>query len=561
MAKMKRRSAGAAVCAAASLVVAMLASPIIQAPVAHAAPQTYTYTGSPQLYVVPPGVTSIQVTLTGAGGLSVTNGGVGGQGGVVTATVAVQPGELLMFNVGGQGVTNAGAFNGGGRPGGGGATDIRRPTPSTPLTTSSSCAYDFNCGLGEQIVVAGGGGGGGNTPGSDGGSGGSSGTGGVAGNQAGGDATGGAGATQGAGGAAGTGSVTGPGQSAAPGVGARGTGGANGWAVGAFGGGGGGGYFGGGQGGQSTNGIGGNIGAGGGGGGSSWAGGSGVTGATFQTGGNSGNGSLTVDPPSAIQGAAFGFTGSAQTYTVPAGVSQLSVRITGGGSAAQGDTVYGRLPVTPAQVVQVNIGSAATPVSSFNGAFSGGSGGWNGGGNSSQTSIVGALGVAVPATSESRPTPWMIESSSQAGAEVATASGVRATAGTSARAARRSPVLAARRSAIAGTPGTEEVPSLAEVHGSCHPVAPAEMTRPRPWPPWASSAWADQVTLAVAGATGAAPVVRQAEAARPTPRSQDLTPLAKELATSWAQQARHSSTTAGVAAEMASLSSLPCRSV
>ena len=372
-----------------------------------AAPQTYTYTGSPQLYVVPPGVTSIQVTLTGAGGLSVTNGGVGGQGGVVTATVAVQPGESLMFNVGGQGVTNAGAFNGGGRPGGGGATDIRRPTPSTPLTTSSSCAYDFNCGLGEQIVVAGGGGGGGNTPGSDGGSGGSSGTAGVAGNLTGGNATGGAGATQGAGGAAGTGSVTGPGQNAAPGAGARGTGGANGWAVGAFGGGGGGGYFGGGQGGQSTNGIGGNIGAGGGGGGSSWAGGTGVTGATFQTGGNSGNGSLAVDPPSAIQGAAFGFTGSAQTYTVPAGVSQLSVRITGGGSAAQGDTVYGRLPVTPAQVVQVNIGSAATPVSSFNGAFSGGSGGWNGGGNSSQTSTVGALGGG--GASDIRVSPYSLD--------------------------------------------------------------------------------------------------------------------------------------------------------
>lgn len=390
-----------------SLLVATLAQVTMSPPPAQAAPQVYSYTGSAQLYVVPPGVTSIQVTLKGAGGLTVSGGGTGGEGGEVSATVAVQPGESLMFVVGGQGLDNAGSFNGGGRPGGGGATDIRRPTPATPLNTASSCAYDFNCGLGEQIIVAGGGGGGGNTAGSDGGDGGNSGTGGTAGNLSGGNATGGGGATQGAGGTAGTGTVTGPGQSAGSGAGTRGYGGANGWAVGAFGGGGGGGYFGGGQGGQSTNGIGGNIGAGGGGGGSSWAGGSGVSNATFQTGGTQGHGSITVDPPSAIQGASFGFTGSAQTYTVPSDVTELSVRITGGGSAAQGDTVYGRLPVTPAQVVQINIGSSAVPVSSFNGAFSGGSGGWNGGGNSSQTSTVGALGGG--GASDIRVSPYTLD--------------------------------------------------------------------------------------------------------------------------------------------------------
>lgn len=374
---------------------------------AQAAPQTYVYTGSPQLYVVPPGVTSLTVTVNGAGGLSLSGGGAGGEGGSVTATISVQPGESLMFNVGGRGVDNATAFNGGGRPGGGGASDIRRPTPSTPLNTSSSCAYDFNCGLAQQIVVAGGGGGGGNIAGADGGNGGASGTAGAAGNLSGGNATGGAGGTAGAGGAAGTGTVTGPGQSAGSGSGGRGAGGGNGWAVGAFGGGGGGGYYGGGQGGQSTNGTGGNLGAGGGGGGSSWAGGAGVSAATFQTGGTTGHGSITVDPPSAIQGASFGYTGAAQTYTVPSGVTELSVRITGGGSASQGDVVYGRLPVVPAQVVQLNIGSAATPVSSFNGSFVGGQGGWNGGGDSTQTSSIGALGGG--GASDIRVSPYTLD--------------------------------------------------------------------------------------------------------------------------------------------------------
>lgn len=379
----------------------------IPAAPASAAPQTYVYTGSPQLYVVPPGVSSLTVTVNGAGGLSLSGGGSGGEGGSVTATISVQPGETLMFNVGGRGIDNATAFNGGGRPGGGGATDIRRPTPSTPLNTTSSCAYDFNCGLNEQIVVAGGGGGGGNLPGSDGGDGGASGTAGVAGNLSGGDATGGAGATSSAGGAAGTGTITGPGQSAGSGSGARGAGGGNGWAVGAFGGGGGGGFYGGGQGGQSTNGTGGNLGAGGGGGGSSWASGIGVSGATFQTGGTTGHGSLTVDPPSAIQGASFGYTGTTQPYTVPAGVTELSVRITGGGSASQGDVVYGRLPVNPAQTLQLRIGSAAAAVSSFNGSFIGGQGGWNGGGNSSQTTTIGALGGG--GASDIRVSPYTID--------------------------------------------------------------------------------------------------------------------------------------------------------
>jgi hypothetical protein len=60
-----------------------------------AAPQRMVYVGSPQLYVVPPGVTSINVTVSGSGGSSVA--GRGGRGATVTARLQVRPGETLMM--------------------------------------------------------------------------------------------------------------------------------------------------------------------------------------------------------------------------------------------------------------------------------------------------------------------------------------------------------------------------------------------------------------------------------------------------------------------------------
>lgn len=361
-------------------------------PAAIASPsQTYSYVGAPQIYVVPDGVTSIDVTLKGAEGLTVSGGGSGGEGATVNATISVSPGEVLQINVGGQGRDNASAYNGGGRPGGGGATDIRRPSFASTMTSFNSCAYNFSCGYPERIVIAGGGGGGGNLSGSNGGRGGENGEAGTAFNASGGDATGGAGGSQSAGGSAGGGTAIGP--NAGPGSGSLGVGGANGWATGAFGGGGGGGLFGGGQGGQSSNGTGGNLGAGGGGGGSSYAGGAGVSSPLFTTGGGTGNGSVLVSVATAISNASFGYTGGTQTYTVAIGVTELAVRLNGGVGAAQGDVVYGRLPVSGGQILQVNIGGAAVPVSQFNGVFSGGAGGWNGGGN-----VVGATPLSTNGT-------------------------------------------------------------------------------------------------------------------------------------------------------------------
>lgn len=126
---------------------------------------TFDYTGSMQTYVVPVGVTSIDVDVMGAEGGHATGDAVGwsngpvdvsgGDGGRVTATLSVTPGETLYIFVGGQGSLTAGGFNGGGDPascsgteviasGGGGASDIRQG----------------GTGLAERVVVAGGGGGG-----------------------------------------------------------------------------------------------------------------------------------------------------------------------------------------------------------------------------------------------------------------------------------------------------------------------------------------------------------------------------------------------------------------
>lgn len=104
-------------------------------------PVEFKYTGKPETYVVPDGVTSLSVTLYGA-----RSGGA--FGGATQATIPVKPGEVLTINVGGDGqqppdatgkTAGAGGYNGGGDgavahccfardatagTGGGGATSI-----------------------------------------------------------------------------------------------------------------------------------------------------------------------------------------------------------------------------------------------------------------------------------------------------------------------------------------------------------------------------------------------------------------------------------------------------
>jgi hypothetical protein len=216
--------------------------------------KTFTFTGGPQLYQVPTGVTSLAVRAVGAqGGTGTSRAGFGAD---VSARVAVTPNQVLAVLVGGRGGNgdgcgalscgepqagnSVGGFNGGGTntfagagtgrgTGGGGATDLRRGSWR----------------LEKRVVVAGGGGGSsvngsGVQPGL--------GQGGDASGPIGGDGV--AGDGQYAGGKGGTQEAGGQGGGAYAGAG----GSANGGSGGFFGGSGGGGWFGGGGGGGDSSG-------------------------------------------------------------------------------------------------------------------------------------------------------------------------------------------------------------------------------------------------------------------------------------------------------------------
>ncbi|MFL5908580.1 MAG: glycine-rich protein [Solirubrobacterales bacterium] len=239
---------------------ALLASPAL------ATTETFNYTGAAQTWTVPAAVTSASFDLLGAQGAAVY--GAAGLGGRATATIPLTPGESIQLNVGGQGGTPAGGFNGGGdgdsafnATGGGGASDIR-----IGGTT-----------LNQRALVAGGGGGSGDCTST---SSGVTSDGGGGGGLIGADAFGPAGCGPGFGavpGGGGTqtmgGSATSPATMGSPGLGGDGGGGGGGA-------GGGGGWYGGGGG----------LNVAGGGGGSGY----GPTGTTFQTGVRSGDGLVTI---------------------------------------------------------------------------------------------------------------------------------------------------------------------------------------------------------------------------------------------------------------------------
>lgn len=80
---------------------------VVLASPAQATTLTYEYTGSAQLWLVPPGVTSATFSVYGAQGGEGVDGG-GGLGGFVSATIPVTAGEVLVLNVAGA----AGSFDG-----------------------------------------------------------------------------------------------------------------------------------------------------------------------------------------------------------------------------------------------------------------------------------------------------------------------------------------------------------------------------------------------------------------------------------------------------------------
>ena len=244
--------------------------------------QTFDFTGAEQQFTVPAGVTAVTIQTFGAQGGTLANGvNASGEGGSITATIPVTPGETLFVYVGGQGgdassgIPGTGGFNGGGDGGdaattgvgaaGGGASDVRQGGNT----------------LNDRVVVAGGGGGGNlDGPGWEGGY------------PDGLSITGaGGGGTQTSGGAGGPGRYGGnPGTDGTFGIG--GTGGSD-FFVGCGGGGGGGGYYGGGGGGSTADLSNSPEGEGGGGGGSGFVIPT-ATNVSFTFGGRQGNGQVII---------------------------------------------------------------------------------------------------------------------------------------------------------------------------------------------------------------------------------------------------------------------------
>jgi hypothetical protein len=156
---------------AAVMVGATVALGAAVAQAAETASQTFATPGE-HAFVVPAGVTSVQVTLVGGAGGAGSGGAPGGSPATATATLTVSPGETLYGEVAGNGQAvlgseNAGGYNGGGSGGehsfggaggggGGGASDLRM-CPASALP--SACQGLMS--LASRLIVAAGGGGGG----------------------------------------------------------------------------------------------------------------------------------------------------------------------------------------------------------------------------------------------------------------------------------------------------------------------------------------------------------------------------------------------------------------
>lgn len=232
---------------------------------------TFNYTGGVQTYLVPAGVTELQIEAYGAQG----GGAVGGFGGYATGVVPVTPGATLEVYVGGTPTTQMGP---GGYNGGGSITALPCGGPSDGWPGGGASDVRTTSSLNDRIIVAGGGGGQGWSTGLGGAGGGTIGGDGAASWIAG---TQGLGGTQSAGGAGGPygGGPNSPSPSGTFGVGGNG-GPTSGYCTG---GGGGGGWYGGGGGYVSA-----------GGGGSSYVSFPGTTNGSTTAGVNTGNGYVVI---------------------------------------------------------------------------------------------------------------------------------------------------------------------------------------------------------------------------------------------------------------------------
>jgi hypothetical protein len=149
----------------------------------HTVTSAFAFTGTPEHYVVPPGVCRIRIEAAGASGGPAGTAGTPGLGTRVTASFAVVPGDTLVISIGGSGeaadgaVRGRGGWNGGGngghafagaggRPGkagsgGGGATDVRRDghDPKLRFLVAPGGAGGGGGGIGGLPGTGGGGGG------------------------------------------------------------------------------------------------------------------------------------------------------------------------------------------------------------------------------------------------------------------------------------------------------------------------------------------------------------------------------------------------------------------
>jgi len=337
---------------------------------------TFNYTGSVQTFTIPSGVTSVSIEVWGGQGASTSYSG--GMGGYAKGELAVTPGEVLNLYVGGQGGVylvggqaswTAGGWNGGGLGyrfgrGGGGASDVRKD--GTALTN--------------RVIVAAGGGGASNASQCYGGSGGGiNGACGLRFNANDPDFCG-QGGSQNSGGA----SCINYGSAAAGGLGQGGNGGTS---VNEDGSGGGGGYYGGGGGDQ-----------GGAGGGSSYVGG--VTSSSTTSGIRSGDGQISITYQSYSNDETSVYTGSSQTWVVPAGVTSVDIEAWGaqggpdyvGNAGGLGSRMKGTFSVTPGETLGMVVGGQGTNYGGNNSGGGGGGGSFVWHENNSSEPMIAAAG-------------------------------------------------------------------------------------------------------------------------------------------------------------------------
>jgi len=143
----------------------------------------YSYTGSPQTYTVPSGITSINIKAWGGGGGSPANlNATGGSAAMVEGDLAVTPGQVLTIDVAGGGISSyaggAGGYGGGGNgsvtefeigAGGGGCTSIRNSSGTNlVMVAGGGGSGSYTRGAGYPMSSGGNGSGDGTSPGANG---------------------------------------------------------------------------------------------------------------------------------------------------------------------------------------------------------------------------------------------------------------------------------------------------------------------------------------------------------------------------------------------------------